>query len=119
MPSTDPYPANIFLPCKCYLLFMPAAYIQMHLRLISIMESNTLNPDQTAPFESSLIWAHIVALNLTIFHTFMKTVIYSLICLCSLNCKQYGPRSAHLPNVCGINMSSKSILIRSYLLFAQ
>ena len=34
---------------------MPAAYIQMHLRLFLFMEANTINPDQTAPFGSSLI----------------------------------------------------------------
>ena len=30
-----------------------AAYIQVHFRLDSIMEANTMNPDQTAPLEQS------------------------------------------------------------------
>ena len=29
--------------------FMAAAYIQMHFRLLLIIEANTINPDQTAP----------------------------------------------------------------------
>ena len=33
---------------------MSAAYIQMHVRLILIMEENTLNPDQTAPKGAAL-----------------------------------------------------------------
>ena len=28
---------------------MSAAFIQVHLRLVFIMEANTMNPDQTAP----------------------------------------------------------------------
>ena len=36
-----------------------ATFIQMHFRLLLIMEENTMNPDQTAP-KSSLIWVHIV-----------------------------------------------------------
>ena len=32
----------------------------MHFRLLLIMEANTVNPDQTAPKGSSLIWVHYV-----------------------------------------------------------
>ena len=39
---------------------MSAAYIQMHSRLDFITEANHMNPDQTAPHRSSLIWVHIV-----------------------------------------------------------
>ena len=34
----------------------------MHFRLISIIEANNMNPDQTAPNRSSLIWVHIVCI---------------------------------------------------------
>ena len=36
------------------------AYIIMHFRLDFIIEANTMNPDQTAPLGSSLIWVHSV-----------------------------------------------------------
>ena len=37
---------------------MSAAYMQAHCRLDVFMESNNMDPDQTAP-GSSLIWVHI------------------------------------------------------------
>ena len=40
----------IFCPEKCHPSFTSAAYIQVHFRLDLIMEANTINPDQTAPF---------------------------------------------------------------------
>ena len=41
------------------LLIMSAANIQMHLRLVFVMEATTINPDQTDP-KSILILVHIV-----------------------------------------------------------
>ena len=51
----NPYPTTIFLSWKCCLLFMPAAYIQVHFRLDFIIEANTMNPDQTAP--KGAVWS--------------------------------------------------------------
>ena len=34
----------------CFLVFKSAAYIQVHFRLDFIIEANTMNPNQTAPF---------------------------------------------------------------------
>ena len=48
-----PYPATIFLPWKCCLLYMSAAYIQVHFRLDFFMKANSIDPDQTAPKEQS------------------------------------------------------------------
>ena len=45
----NPYPATFFSPenVVCF-------------RLDYFMEANNMNPDQTAPFLSSLIWVHVV-----------------------------------------------------------
>ena len=40
--------------------FSSPAYIQVHFRLDLFMEATNMNPDQTAPKESSLIWVHFV-----------------------------------------------------------
>ena len=40
---------------KLHLLYTSAAITLVHFRLDFIMEANTMNPDQTAPF-----WVHIV-----------------------------------------------------------
>ena len=45
----NPYPADIYCPEECCLLCSSAANIQVHLRLDFIMETNSMNPDQTAP----------------------------------------------------------------------
>ena len=49
-------PENVV--CFKHLLHM-IEKINVHFRLLLIMEANTMNPDQTAP-KSSLIWVHIV-----------------------------------------------------------
>ena len=45
----------IFLSWNCCLLFMSAACIQVHFKLDSILEGNTINPDQTAP--KGAVWS--------------------------------------------------------------
>ena len=50
------YPSNLFLSRKYCLLFTTTAYIQVNFGLDFIMEANTMNTDQTAPFS----WVHIV-----------------------------------------------------------
>ena len=50
---TNPKCLTLIPPMKIVLkmsAFESAAYIQMHFRLLLIMEANTKNPDQTAPF---------------------------------------------------------------------
>ena len=42
-----------FCPENVVCLLTSAAYIQAHSRLDLIMEANTMNPDQTAPWEQS------------------------------------------------------------------
>ena len=49
--SCNTYPANVLF-WKCRLLCTSDTSIQMH--LIFIMETNTVNPDQTAPEQSDL-----------------------------------------------------------------
>ena len=49
------YPTNIFLSWKLCLLFMPAAFFQVHIKLDFFMDANTMNPDQTAPFGA--VWS--------------------------------------------------------------
>ena len=45
----NPYPTNIYFVLKMW----SSTNIQMHFRLDFIMEANTMNPDQTAPWEQS------------------------------------------------------------------
>ena len=45
----------IILSRKCCLLFTSAAYIQIDFRILLIMESYTMNPDQTAP--EGAVWS--------------------------------------------------------------
>ena len=45
----NPYPAKYMCPESGGLLFMSAAYIQVHVSLDFIMEAHTMNTDQTAP----------------------------------------------------------------------
>ena len=46
----NPTPITIFvLKMLCHPLFMSVACIQMHFRLLLIMEANIMNLDQTAP----------------------------------------------------------------------
>ena len=52
--NLNPYPANVFV-LKMSSVVMSAAYIQVHFRLDSIMESNIMNPDQTAPLGA--VWS--------------------------------------------------------------
>ena len=48
----------LFNPCSLHLFLFglklsPAAYIQVHFKLDFVMESNNIDPDQTAPKEQS------------------------------------------------------------------
>ena len=52
----EPYPGNNILSRLSCLLFTSAAYIQMHFRLLMIIEANTMNPDQTAPLKGA-VWS--------------------------------------------------------------
>ena len=48
---------------------MSAAYTSIQMfGLLFIMESNTINPDQTTPIGSSLIWVHVDAISATKLH---------------------------------------------------
>ena len=51
----NPYPASM--------LMTSAANMQVHVRLtFNYTEANTMNPDQTAPKGSSLIWVHSICI---------------------------------------------------------
>ena len=52
----------IFCPENVVCFFPSSAYIQVHFRPDYIMEANAMNPDQTAPKGSSLIWVHSVCI---------------------------------------------------------
>ena len=87
---------------------MPAVYIKMHLRVLYIiMEANTMNPDQTAPFRSSLIWVHNVC-NIT----YQSTSSYML---ADDNYREWRERTLTSANVLitlppsGVIMSIKSL----------
>ena len=67
--SIYPYPANIILSCKCILLFMSDAYIQVHFRLDFIM--NNMYPDQAASYQ--YILSLLFRLLLRLLHTAKST----------------------------------------------
>ena len=58
----NPYLPSIFCPENVGCLSAvctSVAYFQVHFWLEFIMETNTMNPDQTAPKRGSLIWVNI------------------------------------------------------------
>ena len=50
----NPYPATIFLSCKCCLLFTSAAYIYIHFRIDFITEAHNMDPDQIATLSNNI-----------------------------------------------------------------
>ena len=55
----DYYPANIFVQKMPSALYICCIYSNV-LKIYFITDANTMNPDQTAPKGSNLIWVHIV-----------------------------------------------------------
>ena len=60
--TINPYPATIFLSCKCCLLFTSAAYTlqniytseYIHFRIDFITEAHNMDPDQIAPLSNNI-----------------------------------------------------------------